>query len=500
MLVALLGCSRVWAQDGISSIGLNQDGIWVITLRVDGGVVVAVPELPERLHTDEDRRLDERMVNEWLPQLLVAADGGVQPARWLSGMFFLRGWYKVPVDVTTAERTLWTAPAEKHRVVAYALGEQAFAADDDARAERLLTEALDAGVLPAARGLCWRARSLARKEAAHAEQLLSMALPLRDDDPNCQLAMAEVRTQQERFDEAYRYAVKTEAVATPGDKKTQSKAWWLRVQSGLKSGELSKLEANELRDLLFRPIDMVAPRFRLLMWGVPLVGLLVLLWRVWAGRAKAMGFWFAWLWSGVPAYFDGLGFLIPPVSGPLGWWGGTVVSALACLAALRFRSVPTPYGNVTRPIERRMLLLAGSMLVATLSVEFAWSSIRLALFGSAPLEQLVASLMRVKGPVDSFWTLLFVAGLVPWVEEVCFRGFLYEGIEGRWGTKAAVLGSSAIFGLAHLDPTSPVTHVLMTGMIGLLLAELRRRSGDLRLGVLLHSANNALAVLLLSFS
>ena len=31
MLVALLGCSRVWAQDGISSIGLNQDGIWVIT-------------------------------------------------------------------------------------------------------------------------------------------------------------------------------------------------------------------------------------------------------------------------------------------------------------------------------------------------------------------------------------------------------------------------------------------------------------------------------------
>ena len=51
---------------------------------------------------------------------------------------------------------------------------------------------------------------------------------------------------------------------------------------------------------------------------------------------------------------------------------------------------------------------------------------------------------------------LFVVGAIvaPIVEEIFFRGFLFQGFRQKYGWMPALFLSSAIFGAAHLDPVS----------------------------------------------
>jgi uncharacterized protein len=89
------------------------------------------------------------------------------------------------------------------------------------------------------------------------------------------------------------------------------------------------------------------------------------------------------------------------------------------------------------------------------------------------------------------------------LEEIAFRGVLFGLLHQRRRTVLAFGFSSTLFGLWHLLPSLPTGRygmvaavVGITALLGVLLCELRRRSGSLLAAVGGHWAANGLGVLL----
>lgn len=84
------------------------------------------------------------------------------------------------------------------------------------------------------------------------------------------------------------------------------------------------------------------------------------------------------------------------------------------------------------------------------------------------------------------WFFLVGALLAPLIEEIFFRGFLFQGLRARYGWVIGMLLSSAIFAIAHLDPVA----LIPTFILGSLLAYLYHRSNSIWPGVILHMLVN----------
>ncbi len=108
-----------------------------------------------------------------------------------------------------------------------------------------------------------------------------------------------------------------------------------------------------------------------------------------------------------------------------------------------------------------------------------------------------------------------LATVIP--EELAFRGVLWGALSRTHSTRTATLASSLLFGLWHVLPAlgggaandaaddvlsegttgvvlRVIVTVVFTGVAGMLLCELRRRSGSLLAPILLHWAVNGLGV------
>jgi membrane protease YdiL (CAAX protease family) len=99
-------------------------------------------------------------------------------------------------------------------------------------------------------------------------------------------------------------------------------------------------------------------------------------------------------------------------------------------------------------------------------------------------------------PITTYATLLVAVIVAPFCEEVFFRGFLFAGLLRGMPVAVAIVVSSLVFGIAHVDPGSfPVLFI-----IGLALAFLRWRTRSLWPGILLHMLNNGLSALVIVLS
>ncbi|MBW3537966.1 CPBP family intramembrane metalloprotease [Candidatus Parcubacteria bacterium] len=83
--------------------------------------------------------------------------------------------------------------------------------------------------------------------------------------------------------------------------------------------------------------------------------------------------------------------------------------------------------------------------------------------------------------------------LPPLVEELVFRGFIFPAFATRWGVWWGAIGSSLLFGAAHLQFNVTV----YTVVLGLLLCMLYVKLGSIWPGVAFHLFNNYLAFIAL---
>jgi len=100
--------------------------------------------------------------------------------------------------------------------------------------------------------------------------------------------------------------------------------------------------------------------------------------------------------------------------------------------------------------------------------------------------------------------LIAVAAVIvaPVVEELLFRGLLLQGLMLRIGFWPAAVLSSLAFGVLHvasLDAAGAAL-ALATGVMGLGLCLLARRTGRLGPGIGVHALRNALAMAVVAFS
>lgn len=105
----------------------------------------------------------------------------------------------------------------------------------------------------------------------------------------------------------------------------------------------------------------------------------------------------------------------------------------------------------------KQLVLAGVLAwlaaLPIMLVAYYISAEYLALSGSSnPVIAFVIEVARRENALASLLFYLIVAVFAPVIEEILFRGFLYPYLRRSWGVGLAVLGSSSLFALAHLDP------------------------------------------------
>jgi membrane protease YdiL (CAAX protease family) len=94
----------------------------------------------------------------------------------------------------------------------------------------------------------------------------------------------------------------------------------------------------------------------------------------------------------------------------------------------------------------------------------------------------------------NFAAVFFVAALLaPFVEEVLFRGLLYQWLRVRTGVIVAVLVSAAIFSVTHVIP------LLLPALfaVGIVLALVYEWTGSLWVTITLHFLQNAFAVIII---
>lgn len=101
-------------------------------------------------------------------------------------------------------------------------------------------------------------------------------------------------------------------------------------------------------------------------------------------------------------------------------------------------------------------------------------------------DEIMKIFAQLKSPI---WFFIVGAIMAPIVEEIFFRGFLFQGFRQKYGWTAALLLSSALFAIAHMD----LVALLPTFILGLVLAYVYHRSNSVWPGIILHFLVNAFA-------
>jgi uncharacterized protein len=86
---------------------------------------------------------------------------------------------------------------------------------------------------------------------------------------------------------------------------------------------------------------------------------------------------------------------------------------------------------------------------------------------------------------------LLAVGLAPVTEELLFRGWIYTSLRFTFGLWPAILGSAALFGLAHYEDTH--LYALAVFPVGIALAAIRERTGSVKASMFFHALNNFIA-------
>jgi hypothetical protein len=131
--------------------------------------------------------------------------------------------------------------------------------------------------------------------------------------------------------------------------------------------------------------------------------------------------------------------------------------------------------------------LGCGLLIAAYGVVMAHNLLLMFLGVDTQGEAIFKALSELENPA---WLLIVGVLVAPLVEEIFFRGFLFQGFRQRYGWIPALALSSVIFAAAHLDPVS----FIPTFVLGAVMAYVYHRSNSIWPGILLHFLNNGFAL------
>ena len=139
------------------------------------------------------------------------------------------------------------------------------------------------------------------------------------------------------------------------------------------------------------------------------------------------------------------------------------------------------------------LALASVLAVALLMSPFLKTA-------QPPQKELIDLVAKTRGPFALPLLFLTVAVLAPCFEELMFRGFLLPWMNHQWknlhgGTLLALLATSLLFGLIHLQPTALPT----LSTLGIVLGLAVLRTGNLLTSILMHGLWNGGVFLFMRF-
>jgi membrane protease YdiL (CAAX protease family) len=186
-----------------------------------------------------------------------------------------------------------------------------------------------------------------------------------------------------------------------------------------------------------------------------------------------------------------------PVTGPeqvevgmLSQLGGSLV-ALGLACAWPMRLTWKGDGAVLSPLVRYALALPIWLAVAV-SASMVWASLGWPLADQPHLSYFADA----QPGLAWLGVMVSVCVVGPILEEVIFRGFLFDGLAARHGTRVAVVASALLFGLVHIGAGTVL--LLPISALGALFAWLRLRHGGLLAPILAHVAHNSLMVTVVS--
>ena len=104
--------------------------------------------------------------------------------------------------------------------------------------------------------------------------------------------------------------------------------------------------------------------------------------------------------------------------------------------------------------------------------------------------------LNVMLPVEAMGGVVLAWVIFPLVnaslEELIFRGILFDAIRSDWGPQVAVGATALLFGYGHLNGYPPGwTGACLAGIYAILLGWLRLSSGGLLLPILAHAVADA---------
>jgi membrane protease YdiL (CAAX protease family) len=110
-------------------------------------------------------------------------------------------------------------------------------------------------------------------------------------------------------------------------------------------------------------------------------------------------------------------------------------------------------------------------------------------FGVDPTQEALSQSAAVPGLLP----VVFLSGVIiaPIAEEVVFRGYLYKAFRDRFKPSYAIVLSAVLFSVIHLEPLAAASLFV----IGVVLAYVYEKTGNLMAPITLHVLNNAVAFL-----
>ncbi|HEX6443753.1 MAG TPA: CPBP family intramembrane glutamic endopeptidase [Streptosporangiales bacterium] len=230
------------------------------------------------------------------------------------------------------------------------------------------------------------------------------------------------------------------------------------------------------------PSEPALPQPRPRRWGIPsaVVGVALFIGlQLLVGAAVVLGWTLSGHRGSPPTLTLALVSLLPAYAGVLGWQ--------YLVARRRGGGMRRDYAFAFRWYDLFLGLAGGFVamgvvLLGTLAVA--------KLFGVTPESSVGTTVLDSKqGGIALYALLVVIAFVGPVVEELHFRGMWWRAIDNRFGPVAALLVTSAIFAVVHLEP------VRLLGLLlgGLVLGGLRLVTGRLGAGVVAHMTLNTVS-------